>query len=43
MAAELPGCKDDHMRRVARMELMRGMNRLAGALAEAKRVVAAAL
>ncbi len=43
VAAELPGCKDDHMRRVAGVELMRGTNRLLAALEEAKRVVAAAL
>ena len=43
VAAELPGCKDDHMRRVAGVELMRGANRLLAALEEAKRVVAAAL
>ncbi len=43
VAAELPGYKDDHMRRVAGVELMRGVNRLLAALAEAKRVVEAAL
>lgn len=43
VAAELPGYKDDHMRRVAGVELMRGMNRLLAALAEAKHVVEAAL
>ncbi len=43
VAAELPGYEDDHMRRVAAVELMRGMNRLLAALAEAKRVVDAVL
>ena len=42
-AAELSSYKDDHMRQVARMELMRGTNRLLAALVEARRVVAAAL
>lgn len=43
VAAELPGYKDNHMRRVAGVELMRGTNRLLAALAEARRVVTAAL
>ena len=43
VAAELPGYEDDHMRRVAGVELMRGMNRLLAALAEAKRVLDAVL
>ncbi len=43
VAAELPGYPDDHMRRVAGVELMRGENRLLAVLAEAKRVVEAAL
>ncbi len=40
---ELAGYKDDHIRRVGGVELMRGMNRLSAALAEAKPVVAPAL
>jgi len=43
VAAELPGHLDGHMRRVAAVELMRGENRLLAALAEARRVVEAAL
>jgi hypothetical protein len=43
VAAELPGHLDGHMRRVAAVELMRGENRLLAVLAEARRVVKAAL
>jgi len=43
VAAELPGLGGDHMRRVAGVELVRGQNRFLAALAEASRVVDAAL
>ena len=42
VAAELPGHANDHMRRVAEVELLRGQNRFLAALAEAKRMVDAA-
>lgn len=42
VAAELPGYANDHMRRVAEVELLRGQNRFLAALAEAKRMVDAA-
>ena len=43
VAAELPGYADDHMRRVAGAELMRGANRLLAALDDARRLIEAAL
>ena len=43
MAAELAGYADDHMRRVAQTELVRGQNRYVGAVTNALHVVQAAL
>ena len=43
VAAELPDFIDDHMRRVAQVELMRGANRYLAAIDHARRVVRAAL
>jgi hypothetical protein len=43
VAAELPDFADEHMRRVAGVELMRGKNRFLAALDAARRVVEAAL
>jgi hypothetical protein len=43
VAAELPDFPDDHMRRVAQVDLMRGQNRYLAAIAQARRIVAAAL
>ena len=43
VAAELPDFTDDHMRRVAQVELMRGINRYLAAIDHARRVVRAAL
>ena len=40
VAAELPGFGDDHMRRVAQVELMRGLNRYLAAIDQARRIVA---
>ncbi len=42
VAAELPDFADDHMRRVAQVDLMRGQNRYLAAIAHARRVVGAA-
>ena len=42
VAAELPGFEPGHMRRVASVELMRGMNRFCAAIEQARRLVAAA-
>lgn len=42
VAAELPGFADDHMRRVAQVELMRGLNRYLAAIDQARRVVGGA-
>jgi hypothetical protein len=39
VAAELPGFADDHLRRVAKVELMRGQNRFIAAIDAARRVV----
>jgi N-acetylated-alpha-linked acidic dipeptidase len=39
VAADLPHFADDHLRRVAQVELMRGQNRFIGALAQARRVI----
>ncbi len=43
VAGELGEFADDHMRRVAGVELMRGINRYLGAIAQAQRLVEAAL
>ncbi len=43
VAAELPDFADDHMRRVAQVELTRGINRFIAAIDHARRVVEAAL
>ena len=40
VAAELPGFEAGHMRRVAGVELMRGLNRFCAAIGQARRVVA---
>ena len=42
VAAELPEFTDDHLRRVAQVELLRGENRFLGAIAQARRVAEAA-
>ncbi len=42
VAAELPGFTDDHTRRVAQVELMRGQNRFVAAIDAARRVVESA-
>ncbi len=42
VAAELPEMTDDHLRRVAQTELLRGQNRYLAAIGQARRVVAAA-
>ena len=39
VAADLPDFSDDHLRRVAEVELMRGQNRFLGAIAQARRAV----
>ena len=39
IAAEMAGFADDHMRRVAGVELLRGVNRFLGAMEQARRVV----
>ena len=43
VAADLPGYTDDHMRRVAQTELLRGQNRYVAAITQAHRLVEAAL
>jgi len=43
MAAELPEMQDDHLRRCAQVELMRGQNRFIAALDAAREVVERAL
>jgi hypothetical protein len=43
LAAELPETTDDHLRRVAQTELMRGQNRYLAAIGQARRVVAGAV
>ena len=43
VAAELPGYTDDHMRRIAQTELLRGQNRYVAALTQARHLVEAVL
>ena len=43
VAADLPGYTDDHMRRVAQTELVRGQNRYVAALTQARHLVEAVL
>ena len=43
VAGDLAEIGDDHLRRVALVELMRGQNRLVAALGEAQRIVERAL
>jgi hypothetical protein len=42
VAATLPGYADDHMRRIAQTELLRGLNRYIGAITQARHLVNAA-
>jgi hypothetical protein len=42
VAAELPDFADDHQRRCAQVELMRGQNRFVAAIEQARRLVEAA-
>jgi hypothetical protein len=43
VAAELPDFTDDHLRRCAQVELMRGQNRFIAAIDQARRLVEAAI